>query len=107
MYFGADHAKSLSAWVDIMQSWFDCSNVSAKFLINAIVALGDSFVGILDEAATQTGTPCPCESTALTPGVQTCAVEGELRLVGIAFGELYVFRFAGESLVLILHIESL
>lgn len=90
-----------------MKAGFDCSDVSAKFLINAIVALRDSFVGILDETATQTRTPCSCKSTTLSPGVQASSIEGKLRLMWVTFWQLYMFRFASESLVLILHIESL
>ena len=84
MDFAADHAESLSTRVYVVQSRFDGTNVSAEFLVDSVIALGDCLVGILDEATAQAGTPGAGESAALAPGVQALSIEGELRLVRVA-----------------------
>ena len=107
MDLGAYHAQGFGAGVDIVQSGLDGLHVSAELLVDAVVALGDGFVGVLDEAAAQAGAPGASEPAALSPVVQAFAVEGQLGLVGVALGELDVLGLPGESLVLILHIECL
>jgi hypothetical protein len=104
---GAYHSEGFGARVDIVQSRFDRFHVSAKFLIDAVIALGNGFIRVLDEAAAQAWAPGSSEPAAFSPGVQAFAVEGQLWLVWVALGELYVLGLSGESLVLILHIECL
>ena len=76
MDFGADHAESFSAWIDVVKAGFDSLDILSEFLIDAVVGLGDGFVGIIDTAAENTRDPGSEASTALAPAVKAGAVEG-------------------------------
>ena len=76
MDLGAYHSEGFGARIDIVQSRFDRFHVSAKLLIDAVIALGNGFVGVLNEAAAQAWAPGSSEPATLSPGVQTFSVKG-------------------------------
>lgn len=86
-----------------MQSWGYCPHVSAELLVDAGVALGHDFVGVVDEAAADAGRPGPHTPAAGSPAVHAVAVEGRLRVVLVGLGEDDVFGLAVETVVLFLH----
>ena len=69
-----DHPKSLSAWVNIMETRFDCLDVASKLLVDAVVGLRNDLVGILDETATKTRHPSTHAPAAFSPTMHTLAV---------------------------------
>lgn len=103
MYLGADHPEGLGARVDVVQAWLDCLHVSAKLLVDAVVGLRYDFVGVVDEAATQTGHPGSSTTTALAPAVHALAVEGHFSVVLVSLGEVDVFGFAVEPVSFLQH----
>lgn len=107
MYFGADHAQSLGAGVDVVQSWFDCAHVPTELLVDPVVGLRDDLVGVVDEAAAEARGPGTHEPAALPPVVQTLAVEGDLGVVVfVGLRQVDVFGFAGQSFVFdIIHLQ--
>lgn len=86
-----------------MQAGLHCLDVPTEFLIDAVVGLRDRFVGVLN-ATTAEGAPGSEAPAAFAPAVQALAIGGHICMVLIDFRQLYVFRFAGESLVFFLHI---
>lgn len=87
-----------------MQAGLHCLDVPTEFLIDAVVGLGDGFVGVLNATAADAGAPGSEAPAAFAPAVQALAIGGHICMVLIDFRQLYVFRFAGESLVFFLHI---
>ena len=107
MDLGADHTEGLGARVDVVKSWLDGADVAAELLVDAVVGLGDCFVGVLHEAAAKTGHPGAHAAAALPPTLETLAIAGQFCVVGISFGEADVFGLAGEPLLFILvHLSS-
>ncbi len=74
----ADHAQCLSAGVNVVQSRLNSLHVTAELLIDALVALVNCFVRVLDTAAANTGQPCPHKSTKLSPTVHALTVARDL-----------------------------
>ena len=105
MDFAAYHAQGLCAWVYIVQPRLDRLDVSAEFLVDAVVGLGHCLVGVLNAAPA--GDPGPQTSAALPPVVKAGSIARHFRLEGIGLGQDDVLRFACQPLVLFLHFESL
>ena len=87
-----------------MKSWFDCSQVFSKLLIDSFIALRDNFVRVVNAAAGDAGHPCSHNSTALSPAVHTFSVEGKFAIVLIGYGENNVFRFVDEPFFFLDHV---
>ncbi len=97
MDFGADHAESFSAGVDVVEAGFDGAHVAAEFLVDAVVGLRHYFVGVVDEAAAEAGQPGPRAPAALPPAVHAFAVEGHFGVVLVHFRQADVLGFARQS----------
>ena len=86
-----------------MESWGHCPHVSAELLVDACVALGHYFVGVVDEAAADAGRPGAHASAAGSPAVHAVAVEGRFGVIFVGLGEDDVLGLAVEAVVLFLH----
>ncbi len=83
MDLGADHSEGLGAGIDVVQARFCSSDVPSKFLINAVVGLGNCFVWVV--YATAAGDPRSQTSTTLSPAMKTITVAGYLCEVLVVF----------------------
>jgi hypothetical protein len=64
-------------------------------LIDAVVSLGDDFIGVLHAAAEDAWHPCPHKSAAFSPAVKTLAIRRDILIVLILFWQSNVLRFPG------------
>lgn len=83
------------------------ASLGPEFLVDPVVGLGDNFVGVVNEAAAETGGPGPGEAAAFSPAVHALAVGGHLCVVFVCFWEMDVFGFAVESVAFVVHVLPL
>lgn len=86
-----------------MQARLDCFQISAKLLINTLVALRDDFVWIVDEAAANAGHPSSHASATFAPAHHAFTVAGYFLSCVINFRKIDMFWFSVQSLGLLLH----
>ena len=103
--FHVDHPQALGARVDIVQARLDCLEVPAELLVDALVALGDDFVRVVDKTATYAGHPCAHTSAYFTPGHHALAIKGDLVGCVVDWGKLDVFWLTVQA-VMFLHFEG-
>jgi hypothetical protein len=104
---GANHAQSLGAGVYVVQARFNCFHVSPEFLVDAVVGLGNCLVGVLHEAAAETGHPSPQAPAAFAPAVQALPVGGHVCMFLVDLGQLDVLGLPSQPLILLMHLLSL
>ena len=61
-----------------MQSRLHSSDVPAEFLIDALIALRNNLIGVINEAAANAWSPSSHTPTAFSPAVHAFSVEGYL-----------------------------
>ena len=76
-----------------METGFNCLDVAAKLLIDAVVGLRNDFVGILDKTAADARHPGTHATATLAPAVHAFAVRRNLGEVLVLLGQNDVFRF--------------
>ena len=94
MNFRAYHSECLCAGIYVVKSGFDCAHVSTEFLIDAVIGLRNYLVGVVDEAAAETGRPSSGEATAFSPAVHAFAVGGHFGMMLVCFWKADMFGFS-------------
>lgn len=85
-----------------MKSRVDSADISPKFLVDALKALRDDFVRVINKTATYTRHPSSHASATFSPVMQAFTVERNICLVLIVQWKCDMFGLTDESIPLII-----